>query len=323
MATGARIRPPPRARNRAAVPINTNLAGPVSIVRGATPEREDAVNRSPSTMQARAALCLAVAITAAASRLCLAAGGALRLTWTAPTSCPDRTAVVDRVTHLVGRTPQTEEDAWFEADVTATDAGRWRAVVRSGWAGSATERRFESASCTSIASATALIIAMIKAVADAMLVQLALSKRRSVADPAQPLLTTARHRPASVAVTSASNHASSSVCGVRPTRWVTRSTTAVRSGQLVGAVQVSRSAPPAAKQSRLAAAVMATARQRAARACIVEGLRFTASSLSGVAPRTMLTGPARFVLIGTAARFRALGGGRIRAPVAMLPAWTQ
>ncbi len=111
-------------------------------------------------MQARAALCLAVAITAAASRLCLAAGGALRLTWTAPTSCPDRTAVVDRVTHLVGRTPQTEEDAWFEADVTATDAGRWRAVVRSGWAGSATERRFESASCTSIASATALIIAM-------------------------------------------------------------------------------------------------------------------------------------------------------------------
>jgi hypothetical protein len=88
------------------------------------------------------------------------AGAGFRFAWTAPTGCPDRSAILDRVADLVGATPRADEDSWFEVEVAPADGGRWRAVLRSGWPGSTSERRFESASCASIASATAFIVAM-------------------------------------------------------------------------------------------------------------------------------------------------------------------
>ena len=78
----------------------------------------------------------------------------------APAGCPEKAAVVARVGDLVGPSSRAEDDLWFEADVAPLESGRWRAVLKSGWAGSSSERRFESASCASIASATAFIIAM-------------------------------------------------------------------------------------------------------------------------------------------------------------------
>jgi hypothetical protein len=89
-----------------------------------------------------------------------AAGTGFRFAWTAPPGCPERAAVLDRVAELVGSMPRAEDDLWFEADVTSLEGGRWRVVLRSGWPGSTAERRFESASCASIASATAFIISM-------------------------------------------------------------------------------------------------------------------------------------------------------------------
>ncbi len=111
--------------------------------------------------QARIVSALVAALTAtAAGHGAWAAGSGLRVVWNAPRGCPERAAVLDRVAELVGEAPRTDEDLWFEADVAPIDNGRWRAVLKSGWPGSSAERRFESASCASIASATAFIIAM-------------------------------------------------------------------------------------------------------------------------------------------------------------------
>jgi hypothetical protein len=105
------------------------------------------------------ALVVALA-TMTVARGASASSSGLRFTWTAPAGCPERAAVLERVVELVGAMPRTDDELWFEAEVTPLEGGRWRAVLRSGWPGSSSERRFESASCASIASAAAFIISM-------------------------------------------------------------------------------------------------------------------------------------------------------------------
>ena len=82
-----------------------------------------------------------------------------RFAWNAPPGCPDRAAVLRRIGALVGAT-DVPADLWFDADVTPSETGRWRIVLKSGWTGSTSERRFESVSCENLAAATALIVAM-------------------------------------------------------------------------------------------------------------------------------------------------------------------
>jgi hypothetical protein len=103
---------------------------------------------------------LAAALAASAGGTARAASPPFRFAWTAPSGCPDKAGVLARVGELVGPAARAEDDLWFEADVTPLESGRWRAVLKSGWSGASTERRFESASCANIASATAFIIAM-------------------------------------------------------------------------------------------------------------------------------------------------------------------
>ena len=103
---------------------------------------------------------LAVALAAAVGGTAHAAPPPFRFAWTAPSGCPEKAAVIARVSELVGPGSRAEDDLWFETDVTPLENGRWRAVLKSGWAGVSTERRFESASCANLASATAFIIAM-------------------------------------------------------------------------------------------------------------------------------------------------------------------
>src|SRR6188508_945838 len=90
-------------------------------------------------------------------------------------------------------------------------------------------------------------MAMMNTVADAMLAQLPLSKRRSVEEPAQPLFNTARQRPLSSGDTSASNHRSSSARDDGATSSPTRATTTLLSGQPLGAVHPNRNGGAAAR----------------------------------------------------------------------------
>ena len=118
------------------------------------------VQRRPWASQSRAGLAGAIAALLAATLVRPArADERLRFAWSAPPECPDRPAVVRRIDALVGGV-DVPPDLSFDADVLPADGGRWRIVLKSGWTGGTTERRFESASCSSLAAATALIVAM-------------------------------------------------------------------------------------------------------------------------------------------------------------------
>jgi hypothetical protein len=117
------------------------------------------VNRRPSFVAVAAAVASVVALVSGNARAGDArAGEALRLAWRAPQGCPSADAV--RGAALRGVT-QGGTRATLDADARVERVGdRWRVTLRTRRDGVAGERRFEAASCTSLADATAVVIAL-------------------------------------------------------------------------------------------------------------------------------------------------------------------
>jgi hypothetical protein len=80
--------------------------------------------------------------------------------WAAPPVCPPRDAVLAEVRRLLGPLGGGGESVVARADVTQASSGRWSASLRIGMEGAESRRDFEAETCSALASAVALIVAI-------------------------------------------------------------------------------------------------------------------------------------------------------------------
>jgi len=93
----------------------------------------------------------------------LAGGGQLRFDWRAPDVCPTRERVLARAEELLGRPPESGLTSVFDlsALVAQTSQGSWQLELRSRTeSGQTTARSVTAASCTELADAAALLLAL-------------------------------------------------------------------------------------------------------------------------------------------------------------------
>lgn len=88
--------------------------------------------------------------------LLLLAAAPVNLRWEVPAGCPDEAAVVAEVVRLLPATTSVTEPLEARGVASTTATGRWQVELEV--AGAA--RSFEAASCTELADATALVLAM-------------------------------------------------------------------------------------------------------------------------------------------------------------------
>jgi hypothetical protein len=83
----------------------------------------------------------------------------LELAWSAPAACPSRETVLDEVNQILGHAgPGSPTRA--RVDVSSDEGGRWHAALSVQSRGLQGERDLEAESCSAIASAVALIVAV-------------------------------------------------------------------------------------------------------------------------------------------------------------------
>jgi hypothetical protein len=80
------------------------------------------------------------------------------LVWNAPAGCPAKEEVVAEVEHILGASPRREARATATVEQRADD--RWSVRIETDTDGTEGERSIEAGSCGSLASATALVLAL-------------------------------------------------------------------------------------------------------------------------------------------------------------------
>ncbi len=83
----------------------------------------------------------------------------LELAWRAPAACPSRETVLDEVNQILGHA-STGAPTRARVDVSSDEGGRWHAALSVRSRGVQGERDLEAESCSAIASAVALIVAV-------------------------------------------------------------------------------------------------------------------------------------------------------------------
>lgn len=106
-----------------------------------------------------AAACLAGGILLAAPAR--AEAPALKLTWRAPAGCPSSDAVRDAATRTASDRAAKASSLEADARVERLErAGRWRVTLRTRRGDATGERSIEAASCSALADATAVVLAL-------------------------------------------------------------------------------------------------------------------------------------------------------------------
>jgi hypothetical protein len=82
------------------------------------------------------------------------------LLWNAPPECPSRDSVLEQAGRALGP-PRVVSSHVVRADVERDAAGRWHAAVRIEGPGAQADRAFDADTCPAIASATAVVLAVL------------------------------------------------------------------------------------------------------------------------------------------------------------------
>jgi hypothetical protein len=124
--------------------------------------RARAIRLQKSTALLAAACTLPSLIATSAATAAPAAARPLALDWDAPPACPDRTRIAAQIAALLGRPPLLPPDRMLAIRGHASEApdGTWRLELILATADGIQERRLTSRSCSEIADAAALIVAL-------------------------------------------------------------------------------------------------------------------------------------------------------------------